>query len=173
MLTTKQSGYYAILTYPFLAISIGLLIQPIIKILLEKISRKSILTIGYITVICLSISIVQLSLQPTNRLSIKQQILDDTKKIIKKVGNNTTIGLPPNLHNNWVLYAYFSRYGNVSLDSKPIQNHEYIINKKDNRKVTIKDTYQLLDINTKNITLYKKSNSFLLNLKKKLKDYLH
>ena len=107
----------------------------------------------------MSISIVKLSLKPTNRLSIKQQILHDTKKIIKTVGENRTIGLPPNLHNNWILYAYFSRYGNVSLDSKRIQNHEYIISKKDNQKITVKETYQLWDINTKNITLYKKQES--------------
>jgi hypothetical protein len=38
--------------------------------------------------------------------------------ICKQVGTHATIGIPQHFSNDWLLIAYLSRFGNVSLDSR-------------------------------------------------------
>ena len=95
--------------------------------------------------------------------------LTDCKKIISHIGRNKIIGLAPNLYRTWVLHAYFSRYGEISLDCNKVQNHRFIINSKYINDIYIKKPYTKVEIEAENLILYEKTSPF--NLKKKSKDY--
>jgi len=76
-----------------------------------------------------------------NKIGRDKEMIMDTQLIIEKVGANETIGICPNLHSNWALHGYFSRYGNVSLSRDISERYNYLILDKNCSSPDIQEQY--------------------------------
>lgn len=114
--TPKQSAHYLIPSIPFYALGFAAMLSHNLRWnpaflnqyrgWLEKIAW---LVLG--TTLLISISFWGKSLRDESKIR-------DTKVLCKQVGKHTIIGIPQHFSNDWLLIAYLSRFGNVSLDSR-------------------------------------------------------
>ena len=118
MLSLKQSGYYIVPAYPFLAIAFALPFQPFVKGLMEKInsSSKSFLVFKIISYFLL-ISVFLFSFSQKGKIGRDKKELQLVFECGKYIPENTTISIDDETYITWKLHAYFARYKNISLDS--------------------------------------------------------
>ena len=79
----------------------------------------------------------------------------DSKAVINKIGTETTINICPEMYTNWSLHGYFSRYGNVSLESNQANVCQFYLSIGDCNKKVLDANYCLVPIETKTYKLYK------------------
>ena len=157
MISMKQSSFYILTVYPFFAIGLAYYLYPIIKLVVEKnsviIKRKfkifKVITIGII-IISIGLSFGQIS-----RIGRDKEMVYDSKMVIDVVGTNNIINICPNMFSNWSLHAYFSRYGNVSLDKNQKNIFKYYLSSGNCSKGYLNKNYDLIPIKMKKYKLYK------------------
>jgi len=117
MLSLKQSGYYIVPAYPFLAIAFALPFQPLVKGLMEKInsSSKSFFVFKIISYFLL-ISVFLFSFSQKGKIGRDEKELQLVFECGKYIPENTTISIDDETYIAWKLHAYFARYKNISLD---------------------------------------------------------
>ena len=118
MLSLKQSGYYIVPAYPFLAIALALLFQPFIKQLLEKIN---VLSRGFLVFKIVSCSVlivvIAFSISQKGKISRDKKDLQLVFECGKHIPSNTTISIDQETYFEWGLHAYFARYKGISLNT--------------------------------------------------------
>jgi len=136
MISMKQSGFYILSTFPFFAISFGLLVSPFLSILIDNIdqhSKKSryfeILSISLL-LISISISIVQF-----NRIGRDKAKIEMIFDFIKILPRNSTINIDSNLWSDWGLHGYFGRYANISLDPQKDVLHNFFLTRNKEKSI--------------------------------------
>jgi len=153
MLSLKQSGYYIISAYPFLAIAFALPFQAFIKELLEKIDSSSKGFFVFKTISCiLFIFVLVFSFSQKEKISRDKKELQLVFECGKYIPSNTIISIDKKTYPVWKLHAYFARYKDISLD--PDNQHQFYLHNKDLPLPQLGDGYiHLTDID--NFTLFK------------------
>lgn len=156
LISMKQSTFYVIPAFPLFSIGVGLLIAPLVQhwisIFTQKTKAFRFFKIASVVLVFVSIVVLLLPINKTNRDKTK---LHDVRKIIAVVNERTTIGIDQEILREWSYYAYFYRYGHISIDyTKPGVN-EFILTPKD--KVVDYSPYIKLDLGLKSLDLYKKA----------------
>jgi 4-amino-4-deoxy-L-arabinose transferase-like glycosyltransferase len=118
MLSLKQSGFYIVPSYPFLAIALALPFQPYIQQLMEKINASSKGFRVFKIVSCvLLLSVIVFSFSQKGKIGRDKQDLQIVFECNKRIPPNTTISIDRNAHSKWGFHAYFARYENITLDA--------------------------------------------------------
>ena len=187
IISLKQGGFYILTALPFFSIALALLTVPIFHYVFSQINKKVILLFLVSLIIYLGpfISTSTTFLIPYTQYmsfnSIKYQyeriardkpLLEDIYLIMDKVQRNTRMNI--DFQTNWSIHGYFARHGNISLDTDPRNQHNYLISFEDgwnydertgkyiaettdfqnNRKI-YKQDYKKIEINTNKLHLYK------------------
>ena len=154
MLSLKQSGYYILPAYPFLAIAFALPFQAFIKELQGKINSSSKGFSAFKIISCtLLISVFLFSFSQKGKIGRDKKELQLVFECNKYIPSNTTISVDDEMYFEWGLHAYFARYKNISLDGS--NNHLFYLHNKDLPLSQLDKEYiHLTDI--ENFSLYKR-----------------
>lgn len=148
MVTLKQSGFYITTTYPFFAISFGIIVKPVVTDFIKQIEEsekmKRIIEISSYCLLALSIII---SLAQVNRSGRDKETLEMVYDFTKIIPDNSVINIQDDLWTEFGLHAYFSRHGNISLDKDTKNRHEYYLGKKDSNMKPFKNMKKLREVN--------------------------
>ncbi|MBN1988177.1 MAG: glycosyltransferase family 39 protein [Bacteroidales bacterium] len=157
MISMKQRNFYILTVYPLFAIALSYYLYPLFGFIRTNINftNKSIRSFKIATVTLVVISIL-LAVLNTSRVGRDKVMINDCKAIIGVTGEDTTIGICPDMYGIWSLHGYFSRYGNVSLDYGEDGNHQYFISLNGCGDEFIKKNYSLVELDTKEYKLYKR-----------------
>jgi hypothetical protein len=158
--TMDQSAYFLITSFPFFAVSFGLLVNPFIEIILEKINCNS---IGYrlfkvFGVVSLSCGLI-LSVYFSGDYNRDENKLKDMKVILGQLKENSTINIMPEMYEDWSLHTYYARYKKVSLEWNLNNRHEYLLITTSLYSDTINKRFEKVDLKTKEYELFKRKIS--------------
>lgn len=155
LISMKQSTFYVIPAFPLFSIAIALLIAPFIQQWLDsfihQVKAFKIFKIASIFLLAISIVVLLLPINETNRDKTK---LHDVRKIIDTIDARTTIGIEKGIRREWSYYAYFYRYGHISIDYYEPEANRFIIVPKD-MKVNYQP-YEKQNLGLKSLDLYKR-----------------
>jgi 4-amino-4-deoxy-L-arabinose transferase-like glycosyltransferase len=158
--TMDQSTYFLLLSFPFFAISLGLIVNPSIETLRERIDYNS---NGYrlfklFGVIALSAGII-LSVYFSGDFNRDKNILNDMRVILVQLEEDSTINILPEMYEEWSLHAYYGRYKNISLDPDLNNRHEYLLIRTSLYSDTINNGFEKIDLKTKEYELFRRKIS--------------
>lgn len=156
MISMKQRSFYILTVYPLFVIGLAYYLYPILKLTINKmaIESKGFKIFKGITIGVFMISI-GLSIGQINRVGRDKAMIYDCKAVITIVGRDNTINICPNMYSIWSLHGYFSRYGNVSLESNQNNICQYYLTLDDCNKEVLENNYDLVPIETEKYKLYK------------------
>lgn len=130
MISLKQRTFYLNPVFPLTAILIAVLIAPMIQQLFDKVSiSKNVLKISSLSVVLMALT---LNLYFATTVGRDQKRLTDIRSIIDIVGENNNMFISFEIFEEWSLYAYYHRYGKVSLDAEHPENYNFMIKAKNN-----------------------------------------
>jgi hypothetical protein len=159
MISMKQRGFYILPVYPFVAISAGILLYPLLTFLFLKMDYKS---KGFLFFKWISYSFIVLgillSIYFSNGYSRDKSKLKDIQTILRELPEGCTINISQDLWEDWSLHGYFSRFKNVSLDQDVQNKREYLLIKNENYSDTLKSDYDVVKLNAINYLLFKKKD---------------
>ena len=160
LLTMDQSAYFLLLSFPFFAISLGLIVNPLIETLLERINYNSnrYRLFKLFGVISLSAGIV-LSVYFSGDFNRDKNMLKDMRVILVKLEKDSTINILPEMFEEWSLHSYYGRYKNISLDPDLNKKHEYLLIRTSLYSDTINKGFEKIDLKTKEYELFKRKIS--------------
>jgi hypothetical protein len=158
--TMDQSAYFLFLSFPFFAISLGLIVYPSVEILLERIDYNS---KGYrlfklFGIIALSGGII-LSVYFSGDFNRDENKLKDIRVILVQLKENSTVNILPEMNEDWSLYTYCARYKNISLDQDLNNRHDYLLIKTSLYSDTINTDFERIDLKTKEYELFRRKIS--------------
>jgi chromate transport protein ChrA len=158
--TMDQSSYFLLTSFPFFAISLGLIVSPSVEIMVERINHKS---NGYklfklFGVIALSAG-VSLSVYFSDYFNRDENKLKDMRVILNHLKENSTINILPEMYTDWSLHTYYARYKNISLDPELNKRHEYLLITTSSYSDTINKGFDRIDLNTKEYELFRRKIS--------------
>lgn len=160
LLTMDQSAYFLLTSFPFFAISFGLMVNPLMEVLLERINYGS---IGYrlfkIFGVMSLLSGIMLSVYFSNDFNRDENKLKDTKIILTQLKENSTINILPDMNTDWSLYTYYARYKNISLDYDLNNKHDYLLITTSLYSDTINKRFEKIDLKTKEFELFRRKES--------------
>lgn len=131
-ISLKQSTFYINPVFPIFALAFGLLVLKPIHHIFNPIHYKSKgFAIFRFTSIVLFILGLSLSFAEANHVNRDKKRLKDIRAIINTVPRHETLFISFEIYREWSLYAYFYRYGHVSLDAENPENYHYMIKQKD------------------------------------------
>lgn len=153
MISPKQSGFYALPSLPFFALSAALYAAPVVKSLTGRIntSRLSFKIVQAMLATAI-VSIVAASVARFGKPGRDKDRLHDMYLVTKNV-DQKTISICPSMQQDWGLHGYFMRYGEISLDW--MNSREYFLS--NGECPDSLSGYTELELPLKVYTLYKKS----------------
>jgi len=118
MLSLKQSGFYIVPAYPFLAIALSLPFQPFIHKLMEKINAASKGFLIFKIVSCaLLFGVMTFAFSQKGKIGRDKNDLQLVFECNKYIPPNTTISVEFETFTRWGIHAYFARYQDIRLDA--------------------------------------------------------
>ena len=162
--TMDQSTYFLLLSLPFFAISLGLIVNPSVEILLDRIDYNS---NGYrlfkiFGVMALSAGII-LSVYFSRDINRDKNKLKDMKFIMVQLKENSTINILPEMYYDWSLHTYYARYKNISLDPDLNNRHEFLLVRTSLYSDTINNRFEKIDLKTIEYELFRSKTSDTIN----------
>lgn len=158
--TMDQSAYFLLLSLPFFAIAIGILINPLATAACDKINYRSkgyrIFKIAGITV--LSAGII-LSFYFSGTIKRDKTMLRDLKIISEHLDDDITINILPDMNENWPLYTYYARYKNISFDPDLNNSHDYLLGTTTLYSDTIERSFARIDLDTREYLLFRRKET--------------
>jgi 4-amino-4-deoxy-L-arabinose transferase-like glycosyltransferase len=153
MLSLKQSTFYIIPTFSLISLALTLLIAPRLKRLLHKLEeRGSFAKIWkYAALVGVPIAILSNGYF-FGKLNRDKTKLTDIKQIIELVTERTVIQIHPSMKEQYAYYAYFYRYGKISLST---EEGEYYLSPIE-LPVNSKRLSQMSQLDLKSLILYDK-----------------
>lgn len=120
MISQKQSGFYALASIPFFALSAAAIAAPLVKRFLDQVNTKALLYRGGIAlVLCAFFFIAAYS---ATSFGNPRRHRDGEKlhlvHLVGPVAKGQVIGACSSIWHDWTLHGYFVRYYNISLDDK-------------------------------------------------------
>ena len=129
MLSLKQSGFYIVPAYPFLAIAFALPFQPFIQKLMEKTNESSKGFLIFKIVSCvLFLSVIVFAFSQKGKIGRDNVQLHVVFECNKYIPSNTTISIDEKTYSHWSMQSYFARYKAITLDSH--NAHPYYLHDK-------------------------------------------
>lgn len=159
MISAKQSGFYILSTYPFFAIALGALVEPLINCLCDNVrySLKRIFILN-ITGYIVFFAGVLLCFYFSTTIGRDENKIKDTYQILKVVPKGSVITILPTMCDDWSLHGYYARYGTVSLDSNDKRKYLLVEYHCPLEKSHL-DEYQEIDAQTVAYRLFKRKNT--------------
>lgn len=156
MISLKQHTIYIITVYPIFVIFLGYCVFPLVKGFFELIKFPKIIAVGFpiLTVLMIGLG-VYVGYKSTFTVDIHKQKLSDTYQVLDRIPRDATIGICSDLVTDYRLHAYFSRYGNVTLDDSP-KNDFMLVRKNGCMHFKDKKNYKVELDNLNNFVLYKR-----------------
>jgi hypothetical protein len=160
LLTMDQSAYFLLLSFPFFAISLGLIVNPLIESLLERIDYNSnrYRLFKLFGPIALSAGII-LSVYFSGDLNRDKNMLKDMRVILVKLEKDSTINILPEMSEEWSLQAYYGRYKNISLDPDLKNKQGYLLIRTSLYSDTINNSFEKIDLKTQEYELFRRKIS--------------
>jgi 4-amino-4-deoxy-L-arabinose transferase-like glycosyltransferase len=160
IVSMDQSSYFLLLSFPFFAVSLSLIVNPYIEILLERINYNS---KGYrlfklFGVMALTAGII-LSVYFSGDFNRDKNKLKDMRAILVQLKENSTINILPEMYEDWSLHTYYARYKNISLDPDLNNRHEYLLIRTLLYSDTINNRYEKIDLKTKEFEIFRRKIS--------------
>jgi hypothetical protein len=153
MLSLKQSGYYIIPAYPFLAIAFALPFQAFIKEWQGKINSSSRGFLVFKIISCvIVIAVIVFSFSQKGNIGRDKKNVQLIFECSKYIPENTIISIDKEMYAEWGLHAYFVRHKNISLDKE--NAHLFYLHNQDLPLPQDEEYVHLTDI--ENFSLYKK-----------------
>jgi len=157
--TMDQSTYFVYLSLPFFAISFGLVLEKTLEPLISRINSHStgfrIFKISGIMILATGLS---LSVYFSKEINRDKNMIRDLRLILPELSANSTISILPQMKENYSLYTYYARYGNVSLDTVTGNRHEYLLINKSLFSDTLSKSFEKIELNTSEYQLYRRKN---------------
>jgi 4-amino-4-deoxy-L-arabinose transferase-like glycosyltransferase len=149
MVSLKQSSFYILATYPFFALALALWVAPIVSSLFSVTPSKyaKIIYLGSLLLFTASVIFVCSFIGKAGR---DQEELSDVHLICSKLVPGSKIAHTSDLIGNWNMFAYFQRYGKITLE--PPQSHRFLITLKNN--VAVPSGYIKMEMETYVYDLY-------------------
>jgi 4-amino-4-deoxy-L-arabinose transferase-like glycosyltransferase len=149
MISMKQSGFYILATFPFFAIGIGILINPLIDLLFKKINNQSkgLLVFRWIGYGFFFTGII-FCFYFSNYFGRDSNKIKDTYQILSILPSGSIINIYPNMWQDWSLHGYFGRYKNVSLDPNLENKREYLLIQNEYYSDTTERYYKIINLPT-------------------------
>ena len=160
LITMDQSDYFLLLSLPFFAISLGLIVNPLIETLFERVNYNSygFRFFKYFGLISLSVGII-LSVYFSEDFNRDENLLKDMRVILVQLEKDSTINILPQMYQNWSLHTYYGRYKNISLDRNLNNRHDYLLITTSLYSDTINKGYDRVDLKTKEYELFRRKKS--------------
>lgn len=124
MISLKQRDFYLVPALPFFALSIGFFLKPHIQSLIDLFS-EGVLMVFKKTIVFSFLILIGLLLFSDNGSSRDSVLLSDVYKISAEITEGGMISYSKELQTNWLLIAYLSRIGYLSLDKN--KQHQYLL----------------------------------------------
>jgi 4-amino-4-deoxy-L-arabinose transferase-like glycosyltransferase len=152
-LTMVQRGFYLVPSFPYFAISLSILIAPVVLKIVENLyDKKQNFKIYRILSIVFLLFAITISLMQKGKAVRDKDILHDVYTIGKTIPGKSAITVNQDIANTCVLECYFIRYYNISLYVDIPK--EYLMVKK-TEKLAIPEEFEKLNIDTKIYDVYK------------------
>lgn len=123
MISLKQRAFYILTVYPIAVLGLGLLTAPFLKplkkstvLLWFKSGSLVLLTLG-----------VGLNIFFWGKLKRSTDLIHDVKAIREVVAPRTTMGICPDIFNDWGIHANFMRYAKLSLDGANAYEQKFLL----------------------------------------------
>lgn len=156
MISAKQSGFYILSTYPFFAIALGALIEPLINRLCDNIkcSQRGIFVLKF-TGYVVFLAGIFCCLYFSTTVGRDENKIKDTYQILEIVPKGSIITILPTMYQDWTLHGYYARYGTVSLD--PYNKRTYLLAERYCPiEASLLNEYQEINVQTADYRLFKK-----------------
>lgn len=124
LISLKQRDFYLVPALPFFALSIGFFLEPHVQFLVSLISEKVLMGLKK-TIVFSFLILIGLLLFSDNGISRDSVLLSDIYKISAEINEGGIISSSKELQTNWLLIAYLSRIGYLSLDKN--KQHQYLL----------------------------------------------
>lgn len=152
LMMADQKEFHLSSTFPFFAIALALIIAPgwkriIVKLDITKGLFKSFKFVFASLILIVLIVSAFLWKEPSR----DTEVLNDINIIGKEAGKSVTIGIDPNLKEDWTLKAYLMRYYGISTDPLKARDQHIISAGK-----PVNEGYERLDLSTNRYDLLKK-----------------
>jgi hypothetical protein len=156
MISMKQSGFYILASYPLFAIAFALFFQPYFK----KINQVLVSKKGFrMSAIILFIAGMVYSLNSWNHYGKDAERVKDVELILNTITPGQTINISMEMNEDWALFAYFYRFGFVSLKATDQPSLAYLlINPLESNSFVAPGNYRLIPLKTKLFHLYHRIN---------------
>lgn len=159
MISMKQSGFYLLPSFPFLAISFSALIDDNVGDLISKldIKSKTYCWIKYISISLFVLSII-FSVSFYGKDNRDKKLLSDMDIIANYLPPKSTVSVSKEMETEYSLFAYYARFYNVSLDPNTNNLRKYLLIRKEYNNNFEKNNYRKIKLNTESFYLYEKLN---------------
>ncbi len=157
MISMKQRNFYISTVYPLFSIGLAYYLFPLMQQITAdvKITSKFFNIFKKITVLIIIVAL-GLSVAQINRIGRDKETITECKAIIKVIGENSTANICPKFKPIRSIHGYFSRYGNVSLDTNQNSLCKYYISQDNCNLEFLQKNYKLVPLNTKTYKLYER-----------------
>jgi hypothetical protein len=152
MVSLKQRDFYLIPSMPFFILSIGFLLAPFLKSVVDKLSNSNLRLIKWLSLASI-FSVVVFSTFQYGKFSRDTEKLTDIYAISQVVPEGTIISTSKNLCSDWSLVAYMSRIGYLSLDYE--NKHQYYLAENDSMiDNQVLENYKEMDLKLNKYVLF-------------------
>ena len=157
--TMDQSTYFVYLSLPFFAISFGLVLEKTLEPLISRINSHStgfrIFKMSGIVILATGLF---LSVYFSKEINRDKDMIRDLRLILPELSANSSISILPQMKENYSLYTYYARYGNVSLDTVAGNRHIYLLINKSLFSDTLFKSFEKIELNTNEYQLFRRKN---------------
>lgn len=148
MISGKQSRFYIVTVYPFLAIAIGVWLKPIALHFVERFEANKRLRLGIVGVAAVLLLLVPFRLASAGR---DEAVRQDCKQVIELVGEGNLVRGHTDLLCTWSLHTYLQRLGHVSMVAD--STHVLPVQLWPKGSAAALDGVELIPLNTVDITV--------------------
>lgn len=159
LLSMKQSGFYLLPAFPFVVIAFSGLIDESVSKLISNINPKIkwFSTLKYISIVLLIISIF-LPFLFYGKDSRDKELLADMDIIAEFIPQKSILSIPPQMLEEYSLFAYYARFHNISIDRNIKVQRKYLLIRKEHSYNFKKMNYKKVNLNTQSYNIYEKEN---------------
>lgn len=159
MISMKQSGFYLLPSFPFLAIAFSSLIDNSVGDLLSKLNirSKTYNWIKNISFVLFVFSII-LSVSFYGKDNRDKKLLSDMDIIANYLPSKAIVSVSKEMEEEYSLFAYYARFYNISLDPNTNNSRRYLLIRKEYSNNFEKNNYKNIKLNTESFYLYERLN---------------
>ncbi len=154
MISLKQSTFYINPVFPLFALVLGSIGTPVLYQLINKIQfQSSSFKVFKVFSLLLFICSIAANIYFSQTVGRNKKRIQDIKTIVSEIEPSKALFISFEIYREWSLYAYFHRYGFVSLDAENPDQYQYMIKQKGNQEY-LPEGYRIWRNDLNEIDLY-------------------